>query len=44
MVCLGRIGTAYWFGFLFVLAPLVPIIEKIKPLPTSIHKAMEKKE
>ena len=41
-VTISRIGTAYWFGFLFVLAPLVGKFEKHKPLPSSIHQAMEK--
>ena len=37
-VTLGRIGTAYWFAFLFLLAPLIPLIENTKELPSSIHK------
>ena len=41
-VTISRIGTAYWFGFLFVLAPLVGKFETHKPLPSSIHQAMEK--
>ncbi len=41
-VTISRIGTAYWFGFLFVLAPLVGYYEKPKELPASIHQAMKK--
>ena len=41
-VIISRIGTAYWFGFLFVLAPLVGHFETPKQLPASIHQAMEK--
>ena len=41
-VTISRIGTAYWFGFLFVLAPLVGKFETHKPLPQSIHQSMEK--
>jgi len=42
-VTLGQLGTAYWFGFIFILAPLVGWFETPKPLPQSIHKSMEKK-
>jgi len=42
-VTLGRLGTAYWFGFIFILAPLVGIFETPRQLPTSIHASMEKK-
>jgi len=41
-VTISRIGTAYWFGFLFVLAPLVGMYETPKQLPQSIHQSMEK--
>ena len=41
-VTISRIGTAYWFAFLFVLAPLVGKIEIHKPIPQSIHQSMEK--
>ena len=41
-VTISRIGTAYWFAFLFVLAPLVGKFEIHKPLPQSIHQTMEK--
>ena len=40
-VILSQIGTAYWFGFLFVLAPLVGIYESPKQLPRSIHDSMQ---
>ena len=41
-VVLGRLGTAYWFGFIFVLAPIVGLFETPKTLPASIHESMEK--
>ena len=41
-VTISRIGTAYWFAFLFVLAPLVGKFEIHKPIPKSIHQSMEK--
>ena len=41
-VTISRIGTAYWFAFLFVLAPLVGKFEIHKPIPQSIHQSMEK--
>ena len=37
-VTLGQIGTFYWFAFLFLLAPLVPLIEEPKELPPNIHQ------
>ena len=43
-VTLGRIGTAYWFAFLFLLAPLVPLIEDTKDLPESIHKYIKQRK
>lgn len=43
-VTLGRVGTAYWFAFLFVLAPLVPFFEKTKELPSSIHKYIKERK
>ena len=43
-VTLGRIGTAYWFAFLFLLAPLVPLIEDPKDLPESIHKYIKQRK
>ena len=33
----------YWFGFLFILAPLIGHFEKPKELPSSIHQSMEVK-
>jgi ubiquinol-cytochrome c reductase cytochrome b subunit len=42
-VVLGRLGTAYWFGFIFILAPIVGLFETPKTLPASIHESMEKK-
>ena len=43
-VTISRLGTAYWFGFLFVLAPLVGHFEKPKELPLSIHQSMVSKK
>ena len=43
-VIISQFGTAYWFAFLFVLAPLVGWFETPKDLPQSIHKSMEKKK
>mgnify|MGYP005991795451 FL=1 len=43
-VTLGRIGTAYWFAFLFLLAPLIPLIENPKDLPSSIHKYIKERK
>ena len=43
-VTISRIGTAYWFAFLFVLAPLVGKFEIHKPIPQSIHQSMEKQK
>ena len=40
----GRIGTAYWFAFLFLLAPLIPLIENPKDLPSSIHKYIKERK
>ena len=42
-VTISRLGTAYWFGFLFILAPLIGHFEKPKELPSSIHQSMESK-
>ena len=42
-VVLGRLGTAYWFGFIFILAPIVGLLETPKTLPASIHESMAKK-
>lgn len=35
---IGRIATAFWFAFFFILAPLVSIVEKPLPMPESIHE------
>tara|TARA_B100000424_G_scaffold177518_1_gene137168 strand:- start:522 stop:701 length:180 start_codon:yes stop_codon:yes gene_type:complete len=43
-VTLGRLGTAYWFAFLFLLAPLVPFFEETKELPSSIHKYIKERK
>jgi ubiquinol-cytochrome c reductase cytochrome b subunit len=43
-ILLGRIGTFYWFAFLFLLAPLMPLIEKTKELPESIHQYKRSKK
>ena len=41
---IGRIGTAFWFAFFFILAPLVSLIEKPLPMPQSIHEFEEWKK
>ena len=38
-ILLGRIGTAYWFLYFLVLAPVVGWIEKPMRVPDSIHEA-----
>jgi ubiquinol-cytochrome c reductase cytochrome b subunit len=43
-VTLGQIGTIYWFVFLFILAPLVPLFEKPLKVPDSIHEYYEEKQ
>lgn len=35
---IGRVGTAYWFLFFLITAPLVSLIEKPLPMPNSIHE------
>jgi ubiquinol-cytochrome c reductase cytochrome b subunit len=35
---IGRVGTAYWFLFFLIIAPLVSLIEKPLPMPNSIHE------
>lgn len=35
---IGRVGTAYWFIFFLIIAPLVSLIEKPLPMPNSIHE------
>ena len=37
-VLLAQIGTFYWFLFIFVLAPFVPLFEKPEKVPESIHQ------
>ena len=41
-VLLSRIGTAYWFLFFLVIAPLCGWLEKPLPVPDSIHTANKK--
>tara|TARA_B100000927_G_scaffold75202_1_gene59937 strand:- start:55 stop:1314 length:1260 start_codon:yes stop_codon:yes gene_type:complete len=38
-ILLGRIGTAYWFLYFLVLAPVVGWLEKPMRVPDSIHEA-----
>jgi len=38
-IMLGRIGTAYWFLYFLVLAPVVGWFEKPLRVPDSIHEA-----
>jgi ubiquinol-cytochrome c reductase cytochrome b subunit len=35
---LGRLGTAYYFIHFFVFLPLLGVLERPKPLPTSISE------
>ena len=41
-VILGQLGTAYWFAFIFLFAPLVGWFETPRQLPNSIHESMKK--
>jgi ubiquinol-cytochrome c reductase cytochrome b subunit len=36
----SQIGTLYYFAFFLVLLPLLPRIDKEKPLPSSIHESV----
>lgn len=38
-IMLGRIGTAYWFAYFLILAPVVGWFEKPLRVPDSIHEA-----
>ncbi|MGA7673950.1 MAG: cytochrome b N-terminal domain-containing protein [Rhizomicrobium sp.] len=40
LVWLARLGTAYYYGFFWVLLPLIGRIEKTKALPESIAKSV----
>ena len=40
-ITLGQIGTAYWFGYFFIIVPLNSWIEKPKPMPESIHEYIQ---
>ncbi len=40
LVWLSRLGTAYYYGYFWVLMPLLGFIEKTKPLPESIAKSV----
>jgi ubiquinol-cytochrome c reductase cytochrome b subunit len=40
LVWVARFGTAYYFGFFWVLMPLVGLFETPKPLPDSIAKSV----
>ena len=49
-VVLGRLGTAYWFGFIFILAPIVGLFETrryfclfMKVWRRKVNKEIEKK-
>lgn len=35
---IGRVGTAYWFLFFLIIAPLVSLLEKPLPMPNSIDE------
>jgi quinol-cytochrome oxidoreductase complex cytochrome b subunit len=40
LVWLARVGTLYYYGFFWVIMPLVGIFETPKPLPDSIAKSV----
>jgi quinol-cytochrome oxidoreductase complex cytochrome b subunit len=40
LVWLARLGTLFYFGFFWVLMPIVGRIETTKPLPDSIAKSV----
>ncbi|MGD0141868.1 MAG: cytochrome b N-terminal domain-containing protein [Rhizomicrobium sp.] len=40
LVWVARLGTAYYFGFFWLLLPIVGLIETPKPLPASIATAV----
>ena len=40
LVWLARFGTAYYYGFFWVLMPVLGLIETPKPLPDSIAKSV----
>jgi ubiquinol-cytochrome c reductase cytochrome b subunit len=40
LVWVARLGTAYYYGFFWVLMPLIGLIETPKPLPDSIAKSV----
>lgn len=42
-ITLGRIGTAYWFAFFLIIAPIVGFTEKTMPVPDSIHQYLSNK-
>ncbi|MEY4343087.1 MAG: hypothetical protein RL736_883, partial [Pseudomonadota bacterium] len=37
-VLISRVGTAYWFLFFLVIAPVVSLTENSLPMPNSIHE------
>lgn len=43
-VMLGRIGTAYWFLFFLVIAPVTGLLEKPRLVPDSIHQYLKEKK
>ena len=36
-ITLSRVGTAYWFAFFLIIAPVVGLVEKPTPPPLAIH-------
>jgi ubiquinol-cytochrome c reductase cytochrome b subunit len=42
-ILLSRIGTAYWFAYFIILAPLVGWVEKPQLIPDAIHLTDKKK-
>ncbi|HJW40745.1 MAG TPA: hypothetical protein VJ476_05865, partial [Rhizomicrobium sp.] len=40
LVWVARLGTAYYYGFFWVLMPVIGLIETPRPLPDSIAKSV----
>ncbi len=40
LLWIGRLGTLYYYGYFWVILPVLGLIEKPKPLPESIAKAV----
>ena len=42
-VTIAQIGTAYWFAYFLILAPLVGLLERPSRMPRDIHEYEEMK-